>query len=114
MSILSSNSCQESRVSGITVDDEEALYALLQDAVGRYTIAKGVLETARLLERSKARTVIIAANVFPPDRLNSILALSERKGVRVLVVSDKKRLGSAVGLEVGASCVAISADIQLR
>jgi ribosomal protein L7Ae-like RNA K-turn-binding protein len=100
-------------VSEIAVNDEEALYTFLRDAVGRLTVAKGLLETARLLERSKARTVIVAANVVPSDRLDVIRALSERKGVHVLTVSDKRRLGKAVGLEVGASCVALSADIKL-
>jgi ribosomal protein L7Ae-like RNA K-turn-binding protein len=100
-------------LSEIAINDEEALYSFLRDAVGRFTVAKGLLETARLLERSKARTVIVAANVVPADRLDIIRTLSERKGVRVLTVSDKRRLGNAVGLEVGASCVALSADIKL-
>jgi ribosomal protein L7Ae-like RNA K-turn-binding protein len=100
-------------VTKIAVNNEEALYSFLRDSVGLTRIAKGFLETARLLERSKARTVIIAANVVPPDRLDVIRALSERKGVRILIVSDKRRLGKAVGLDVGASCVALPAEVEL-
>jgi len=101
-------------VSTTTVDNEEALYIYLQDAAGRSDIAKGFLETARLLERSKARTVIVAANVVPSGRLDAIRELCERRGVRILTVSDKRRLGKAVGLDVGASCVALATDLKLR
>jgi large subunit ribosomal protein L7Ae len=94
------------------VNEEQSTYDSLQVLNLRVPAAKGILETVRLLERGKARVVIIAQNVDPPDRLNVVRDLCSLKGVRIVVVPDKERLGRAVGLDVGTSCVALRADIE--
>lgn len=102
-------------MSTLTTNDEEVAYELLQSTKeGKRKVARGVLETTRMLERRKASTVIFAANVMPLDRLSVIRDLCDQQGVRILMVSDKKRLGKAAGLEVGASCVAVSKDNRLK
>ena len=92
---------------------DETIYELLQDAVGSGGIARGILETTRLVERHKARVVVIAANVMPPDRLDVIRQLCESQNVPILTVSDKKRLGAAAGLGVSASCIALTTELAL-
>jgi ribosomal protein L7Ae-like RNA K-turn-binding protein len=105
----------ETRVGTLTTNDEEVAYLQLRDGVERSChLARGVLETARMLERKKAKIVILAANVMPPDRLNVIRDLCTQQGVKILTVSDKKKLGLVAGLEVSASCVALSKDTCLE
>jgi len=93
--------------------DDGAVYELLGESVSRFPIARGVLETVRLLEKGKAKTVVMAANVEPRERLDVVRSLCERKGVTVILVPDRARLGRAAGLEVGASCVALPVVLPL-
>lgn len=98
----------------VTAADEDALYDFLQTALLRHPVARGILETVRLLERGKARSVIIAADVEPKERLDPVRALCAQKEVKVLEVSDKAKLGRAVGIEVAASCVALPVPIEIE
>lgn len=91
---------------------DEKIYRFVHTALFTVRIAKGILETARLLERGKAKTVIVAANVSPPARLDIVRGLCREKGVPILTVSDRSRLGESAGLEVGASCIALPIVMQ--
>lgn len=93
--------------------DDEAVYNLLGESVSRVPVARGVLETVRFLEKGRARTVLVAANVEPRERLDIVRSLCEQKGVRMISVRDKVRLGRAAGLDVGASCVALPVTLPL-
>lgn len=97
----------------VRTQPEEAVYELLENTAGRFRIARGVLETVRSLERGRARTVLVAANVQPTERLDIVRFLCEQKGIPIIVVSDKVKLGKAAGLEVGASCVAVPVSFDV-
>ena len=97
----------------VRTHDDESVYQLLEDSASKVAIARGVLETVRFLEKGKARMVLVAANVEPSERLNVVRSLCEQKGVTVVMVSDKVKLGTAAGLEVGASCVALPVFLPL-
>jgi large subunit ribosomal protein L7Ae len=93
--------------------DERVVYEKLENAAERYPIARGVLETVRLLEKGKAKLVLIALNVEPKERLDVVRSLCDQKGVPVIAVSDKLRLGEAAGLEVATSCVALPVLLRI-
>jgi large subunit ribosomal protein L7Ae len=97
----------------VRTSDDEAAYELLEESNSRIHIARGVLETVRFLEKGRARTVLMAENVEPSDRLNIVRSLCEQKGVAIILVSDRFRLGRAAGLDVGASCVALPVVLPL-
>jgi ribosomal protein L7Ae-like RNA K-turn-binding protein len=87
--------------------NETQLYEFVVGLAGRVHIAKGVLETIRLIEKRRAKVVLIASNVFPRDRVGVVESLCEEKGVPIVFVSEKEALGKAVGLDVSASCIAL-------
>jgi len=96
----------------LAISLDQDIYAFVEAARARGPIAKGILETVRLLERGKAKTVIVAENVNPPQRLDIVRDLCREKGVPLYGVSDKLRLGTCAGLEVGASCVAMRLEMK--
>jgi large subunit ribosomal protein L7Ae len=92
---------------GASVRNEHNVYEFIQDVSSRVHIARGILETARLLERGKAKLVVLASDVRPASRLKIIRHLCAQKNIETLVVSSRNRLGHCAGLEVPASCVAL-------
>jgi ribosomal protein L7Ae-like RNA K-turn-binding protein len=92
---------------------DEAVYEVLEESIRRVPVARGVLETVRFIEKGRARTVLLAANVEPRERLDIVRSLCEQKGVRMILVRDKVRLGRAAGLDVGTSCVALPVALPL-
>src|SRR5579885_847950 len=86
---------------------EKSVYDLVELLKHRNSIARGVLEVIRALERHRAKLVVIARDAAIGEKLDLIRSLCEERDVRVVVVSSKEELGRAAGLEVGASCVAL-------
>jgi large subunit ribosomal protein L7Ae len=83
------------------------VYEFIQNVRSRVHVARGILETARLLERGKAKLVVLASDVHPASRLNIIRQLCTQKSVEALIVSSRDRLGHCAGLDVSASCIAL-------
>ena len=85
---------------------EKALSAIeVAKATGK--IKKGTNETTKVLERGKAKLVVIAKNVNPPEITMHIPLLAKEKGVVCIQVDSKEELGAAAGMGIGTSAVAI-------
>lgn len=68
--------------------------------------AIGSKQTAKALTRDEAGTVFVARDA--EERVvRDIIALSEQKGIEVVMVDTMAALGKACGIEVGAAAVAI-------
>lgn len=70
-------------------------------------VKRGVNETTKAIERGRAQLVVIAEDVNPPEIVAHLPLLSEEKQVPYVYVPSKKDLGTASGIDVATSSVAI-------
>jgi large subunit ribosomal protein L7Ae len=70
-------------------------------------IAKGSNEVTKVVERGQARFVVMAEDVVPPEVLAHMPMLCDEKEIPYGYVPSKQELGSAAGLGVSTSAVAV-------
>jgi large subunit ribosomal protein L7Ae len=70
-------------------------------------IAKGSNEVTKVVERGHARFVVMAEDVVPPEVLAHMPMLCDEKEIPYGYVPSKQELGSAAGLSVSTSAVAV-------
>ena len=70
-------------------------------------IKKGINETTKSVERKTAQLVVLAGDVTPEEIVIHIPMLCKENGITYAFVPTKKDLGSAVGLMVGTSAIAV-------
>ncbi len=70
-------------------------------------IAKGSNEVTKVVERGQAKFVVMAEDVVPEEVLAHMPVLCEEKQVAYGYVPSKQELGSAAGLKVPTTSVAI-------
>jgi large subunit ribosomal protein L7Ae len=70
-------------------------------------VKKGVNETTKAIERKTAQFVVIAGDVSPEEVVVHIPMLCKEHSIPYAFIPTKKELGSAIGIEVGTSAVAV-------
>jgi large subunit ribosomal protein L7Ae len=85
----------------------EAAYEALKVARETGKIRKGTNETTKTIERGKAKLVLIAENVSPPEVVAHLPLLCDERKAPYVYVPDKQRIGEALGLTVGSAAAAI-------
>ncbi len=85
----------------------EKVLQVLEKARTTGKVRKGTNEATKAVERGKAKLVVIAEDVDPPEVVMHLPVLCEEKGIPYAHVPSKKELGAAVGLQVGAASAAI-------
>lgn len=70
-------------------------------------VKKGINETTKSIERKTAQFVVVAGDVTPEEVVIHLPMLCKEQGIPYAFVPTKKELGSAVGIEVGTSAVAV-------
>lgn len=70
-------------------------------------LRRGVNETTKAIERGNAKLVVIAEDVTPPEIVAHLPLLSEEKNVPFVFVPSKKDLGSASGIPVPTTSIAV-------
>jgi len=85
----------------------EAAYEALKIASESGKTRKGTNEVTKSIERGKAKLVVLAENVEPPEVVAHIPILCDERKAPYVYVPDKRRIGEAVGLGVGASAASI-------
>ena len=85
----------------------EAAYEALKTAKETGKIRKGSNETTKTVERGKAKLVLIAENVTPPEVVAHLPLLCDERKAPYVYVPDKQRIGEALGLGVGSAAAAI-------
>ncbi len=68
---------------------------------------KGVNEVTKAIEKKSAQLVIIAEDVQPEEVVMHLPILCEEKGIPYAFITTKKELGSAIGLIISTSSIAI-------
>jgi len=85
----------------------DAACEALQIASQTGRVRKGTNETTKAIERGIAKLVIIAEDVEPPEVVAHLPILCDERKVPYVFVSTKKKIGSAVGIDVPAAAVSI-------
>lgn len=85
----------------------EKAYEAIELARKTGKIRKGCNEATKALERGKAKLVVIAKDVNPPEITMHIPLLAKEKNVPCIEVPSKDELGAAAGIPVGTAAVVI-------
>jgi large subunit ribosomal protein L7Ae len=64
-------------------------------------------EATKAIERGRAKLVLVAENVEPPEIVAHIPMLCDERKAPYVYVPEKQRLGEAAGLMVGSAAAAI-------
>lgn len=86
---------------------EEAL-EVVELARNSGKVKKGTNETTKALERGKAKFVVIAEDVKPPEIVMHLAPLCKDKDIPFIYVPGQRELGTSAGLEVASASVAIT------
>ena len=70
-------------------------------------IKKGANEVTKVVERGVAKLVLVAENTNPPEIIMHLEPLCKEKNVLFVKVSNKEELGTAAGLSVATTAVAV-------
>ncbi len=100
--------------------DDVANKALEAIEMARNTgkLRRGTNEVTKALERGIAKLVVVAKDVSPPEVVMHLPVLAKDKGIPCVTAGTKEELGTASGISVPTSAVAIvevgSADKLIR
>src|SRR3990167_2846397 len=73
-------------------------------------IKKGCNEATKALERGKAKMIVIAKDISPPELKMHLPLLAKEKGVPCYTVDSKEELGAAAGMTIPTAAVAIVSE----
>jgi len=82
-------------------------YEIVELAKKTGKIDKGTNEVTKAVERGNAKLVVIAGDVEPKEIVQHLPILCNEKGIPVITVDSKKKLGVAAGLNVSTSSIAV-------
>lgn len=85
----------------------EAAYEALKIAQESGKIRKGTNEATKSIERGRAKLVLIAENVEPPEIVAHLPLLCDERRAPYVYVPEKQRLGQSAGLMVSSAAAAI-------
>lgn len=85
----------------------EKVFEAIEIAKSTGKLAKGANEATKALERGTAKLVAVAKDVSPPEIVMHLPLLAKEKGVLCITVGTKEELGTAAGLDVGTTAIAI-------
>lgn len=87
--------------------EEEKIYEIVEVAANTGRVKRGVNETTKAVEREKAKLVVIAKDVSPEVITMHLPPLCDEKKIPYVYVPSKEELGSASGISVSVSALAI-------
>jgi large subunit ribosomal protein L7Ae len=70
-------------------------------------IKKGINEATKVVEKGIAKLVLVAKDVNPEEIIMHLDPLCKEKGITLIKVNSKEELGTAAGLSVSTTSVAI-------
>jgi large subunit ribosomal protein L7Ae len=85
----------------------EAAYEALKIATETGKIRKGTNEATKSIERGKAKLVLIAEDVQPPEIVAHLPLLCEERKATFVYVPTKAGIGQSLGINVGSSAASI-------
>jgi large subunit ribosomal protein L7Ae len=85
----------------------DAAYEALKIASESGKIRKGTNEATKAIERGKAKLVLIAENVQPPEIVAHLPLLCDERKAPYVYVPEKQKIGDALGISVSSAAAAI-------
>ncbi|MAE13925.1 50S ribosomal protein L7ae [Candidatus Woesearchaeota archaeon] len=85
----------------------DSAYEAVELAAKNGKIKKGTNEVTKAIEKGKAKLVVIAKDISPPEITMHLPLLSKEKGIECVEVDSKEELGAAAGLPVGTAAIAV-------
>ncbi len=85
----------------------ELAFEIVEIAKASGKIKKGTNEVTKAIEKQRAKLVVIASDVTPPEIIMHLPLLAKEKEVPCITVGTKEELGTAAGVGIGASSLAI-------
>ena len=85
----------------------DKVYEAIETAKTTGKIKKGTNETTKTIEKGKAKMVVIAKDVTPPEITMHIPLIAEEKNVPCFTVPSKEELGAAAGIQEGTGSIAV-------
>ena len=70
-------------------------------------IKKGMNEATKAVERGKAKIVVVANDINPPEIVMHLSPICDEKKIAFVVAGSKTELGSSAGLGVPTSAIAV-------
>ena len=92
----------------------DKVYEAIETAKTTGKIKKGTNETTKTIERGKAKMVVIAKDVTPPEITMHIPLIAEEKNVPCFTVPSKEELGASAGIQVGTGSIAIMEEGEAK
>ncbi len=83
-------------------------YEAVEGARDTGKLRKGTNETTKAIERKQAMLVVIAEDVEPAEIVAHLPPLCDEKGIPYIYVPNKRELGAAAGMDVGAAAITIA------
>jgi large subunit ribosomal protein L7Ae len=84
-----------------------SVYEIVEKARKTGKIEKGANEATKAAERATAKLVVYAADVDPKQIVQHLPIICKEKNIVCVEADSKKKLGLAVGINVGCSAVAV-------
>jgi large subunit ribosomal protein L7Ae len=91
-----------------------ATYEALQIASKTGKVCKGTNETTKAVERGRAKLVVIAEDVDPPEVVAHLPLLCDERKISYVFVPSKQKLGSSTGIAIYAAsaCITEAGDAE--
>ncbi len=86
----------------------DAAYEALQIANQTGNVRRGTNETTKAVERGRAKLVVIAEDVDPPEVVAHLPLLCEERKIPYIFVPNKGKLGTSIGIDVPAASACIT------
>lgn len=92
----------------------EKAYEAIELAAKTGKIKKGTNEVTKMIEKGKAKLVVVAQDISPKEIVMHIPMLCKEKKIPYVEVLSKEELGAAAGMPVGTSAVAITEEGEAK
>ncbi len=93
---------------------DDKVYEAIEVAKATGKIKKGANEVTKALERGTAKLAVISKDVTPPEIVMHIPMLAKEKNVPCVQVDSKDDLGSAAGISIPTSAIAITDEGEAK
>lgn len=94
-------------MSEVSKEVLEKVFELIELVKTSGKMKKGTNEVTKAIEKQKAKLVIVANDVTPPEIVMHLPLLAKEKDIPCVKVGTKEELGTAAGLKIGTSSLAI-------
>lgn len=91
----------------VSKETMELTFEIIEIAKTSGKIKRGTNEVTKAIEKQKAKLVVVAKDVSPPEIVMHLPLLAKEKEVLCVTTGTKDEIGAAAGIGIGTSSIAI-------